>query len=118
MDLLFSSCEQCSLYFSKVCVCIKFLLCNIYQDSSVYGMMCIKYVLKTFLKGNFVVRSEFSCVRSSHDLCACAHAHSLQGTLVHTWWLELDSNLRPSGHKALNLPLGQSTLPYIIINIF
>jgi len=42
----------------------------------------MKYVPKTFLNGNFVVRSEFSCVRSSHDLCARAHAHSLEGTLV------------------------------------
>ena len=38
--------------------------------------MCIKYVQKTILKGNFIVRSEFSCVRSSHDLCARAQAHS------------------------------------------
>jgi len=28
------------------------------------------------------VRSKFSCVHSSHDLCARAHAHSLEGTLV------------------------------------
>jgi len=28
------------------------------------------------------VRSKFSCVRSSHDLCAHAHAHSLEGTLL------------------------------------
>jgi len=28
------------------------------------------------------VHSKFSCVRSSHDLCAHTHAHSLEGTLV------------------------------------
>ena len=28
------------------------------------------------------MRSNFSCVRSSHDLCARAHAHSLEGTLL------------------------------------
>jgi len=27
------------------------------------------------------VRFKFSCVRSSHDLFGCAHAHSLEGTL-------------------------------------
>src|SRR6218665_1218712 len=27
------------------------------------------------------VRTKFSCVRSSHNLCAHAHAHSLEGTL-------------------------------------
>jgi len=27
------------------------------------------------------VRSKFSSVRSSHDLCARTHAHSLEGTL-------------------------------------
>src|SRR6218665_3766409 len=41
-------------------------------------MMCIKYVQKTFFKGNFFVRSEFSCVRSSHDLCVRTHTHSLE----------------------------------------
>ena len=30
-----------------------------------------------------VVRSKFSCVHSSHSLCARAHTHSLEGTLVH-----------------------------------
>jgi len=30
------------------------------------------------------VRSMFSCVRSSHDLCARTHTHSLEGTLVVT----------------------------------
>src|SRR6188768_1454664 len=27
----------------------------------------------------------FACVRSSYDLCARAHAHSLEGTLVQTY---------------------------------
>jgi len=27
------------------------------------------------------MRSVFSCVRSSHDLCANAHTHGLEGTL-------------------------------------
>jgi len=30
------------------------------------------------------VRSKFSCVRSSHHLCARALVHSLEGTLVKT----------------------------------
>src|SRR6218665_952647 len=40
---------------------------------------------------------------------------------VPTWWLEWDSNLRPSGRKALNLPLSNHTpklcshcIPYIV----
>jgi len=33
---------------------------------------------------NFFMRSKFSCVRSSHDLCARAHAHSLEGALFVT----------------------------------
>src|SRR6218665_3816505 len=28
------------------------------------------------------VRSKFSCVRSSQDLCALTHAHSLEGTVL------------------------------------
>jgi len=31
---------------------------------------------------NIYVRSKYSCVRSSHDLCAHAHMHSLEGTLI------------------------------------
>ena len=30
------------------------------------------------------MRSKFSCVRSSHDMCARAHAHSLEGTFLMT----------------------------------
>src|SRR6218665_894657 len=30
---------------------------------------------------NIYVLSKFSCERSSHNLCARAHAHSLEGTL-------------------------------------
>jgi len=36
----------------------------------------------TFLEKLFFVRSMFSCVRTSYDLCVRAHAHSLEGTLV------------------------------------
>src|SRR6218665_620798 len=37
---------------------------------------------KTQFGGNIYVRSKFSCVRSSHDLCVRAHARSLEGTLT------------------------------------
>jgi len=37
---------------------------------------------KSIFGGNIYVCSKFSCVRSSHDLCACTHAHDLEGTLV------------------------------------
>ena len=36
---------------------------------------------KKIVGGNIYVRSKFSCVHLSHDLCACARAHSLEGTL-------------------------------------
>jgi len=38
-----------------------------------------KYVQKPFLEGKFYVRFKFSCVRSSHDLCARAQ---LRGSLL------------------------------------
>jgi len=43
----------------------------------------MKYVQKKFLK-KIYVRSKLSCVRSSHDLCARAHVHSLEGTMDDT----------------------------------
>jgi len=39
--------------------------------------ICAKHIFG----GNSYVRSKFSCVRSSHDLCAHAHANSLEGKL-------------------------------------
>src|SRR6218665_756223 len=36
-------------------------------------MTSMKYVQKNILGGNIYVRSKFSCVRSSHDLCVCTH---------------------------------------------
>jgi len=75
---------------------------HLYIGWCAYRMMRIKYVPKTYLKGHFVVRSEFSCVRSSHDLCARAHAHSLEGTLPQRWdnhWLR---GIDASGASASN----------------
>jgi len=40
--------------------------------------MCAKNIFKR----EIYVYSKFSCVCSPHDLCASAHAHSLEGTLV------------------------------------
>ena len=37
---------------------------------------------KNMCSRKMYVRSKFSCVRSSHRLCAHAHAHSLEGALV------------------------------------
>jgi len=45
----------------------------------------MKYV-KKLLGGKIYVRSKFPCVRSSHDLCACAHA-------LYTHW-SLGKNIR------------------------
>jgi len=49
-----------------------------------------KICAKHIIGGNIYVRSKISCVRSSHNLCARAQAHSLEGTLfpadtVTTW---------------------------------
>jgi len=41
----------------------------------------MKFVKNIFLKAKYD-RSKFSCVRSSHDVCVRAHAHSLEGTLL------------------------------------
>ena len=57
-----------------------FLCATFYQHSFIFRTS-MKYVQKTFKKKN-VVRSKFSCVRSFHELCAHAHAHSLEETLV------------------------------------
>src|SRR6218665_427698 len=61
----------------KVYVCTKFLVSNIlpaliYIYNDMYEMCA-----KTFFKEKMYVRSKFSCVRSSHDLCVRAHTHSL-----------------------------------------
>src|SRR6218665_3613489 len=39
---------------------------------------------KNIFGRNIYVRSKFSCVRSSHDLCARTHAHISEGTLGRT----------------------------------
>ena len=54
------------------------------MNSSAFGLTCIKYMQKALLelREHLYIRSKFSCVRSSHDLCARAHAHSLEGTLL------------------------------------
>jgi len=42
---------------------------------------------KNIVGGNIYVRSKFYCVRTSHDPCARAHMHSLEGTLVTASWI-------------------------------
>ena len=73
--------KQCSLEFSKVCVHIEFLLCNIYQDLSVFGTTCTKLCAKAFFEGTFLCAPRF-LVCARHAVCVHAHAHSLEGTLV------------------------------------
>jgi len=52
------------------------------QDSPVSVKTCMKYV-QNFLEESFCTLL-VSCVRSSHDTCAHAHVHSLEGTLATT----------------------------------
>src|SRR6218665_3512496 len=40
------------------------------------------HVCANILGSNIHARFKFSCVRLSHGLCARAHAHSLEGTLI------------------------------------
>ena len=76
-------------------VCEQSLLCaTLYQHSSMFRTPCMKYVQTHFLKKIYVC-SKYSCVRSSHDLCACAHAHSLEGTLVIVYELLATSFSKP-----------------------
>ena len=56
------------------------------------------------------MRSKFSCLRSSCDLCACTHAHSLEGTLITI------SSIHRSGHFSVSFmavtsgPTGKSQI--------
>ena len=51
------------------------------MNSSEFGMMCMKYVQKHFWREHLLAL-QFSCVGLSHDLCARAPVHGLEGTLV------------------------------------
>jgi len=48
---------------------LNFLCATFYQHSSIFRMPCMKCIQKHFLKEIYVC-SKFSCVCSSHDLCA------------------------------------------------
>jgi len=50
---------------------------------------------------NIYVRLKFSCVCSSHDLCACAHMHSLEGILVSVANFVLGGTLKLGNIKKL-----------------
>ena len=52
--------------FPLVCVCMKFLLCNI-----LLGLVCIWNNMYKICAKYFLME-HFSCVRSSHGLCARA----------------------------------------------
>jgi len=61
-------------------MCTKNFMCaTFYQHLSIFRIMYMKCVPQNFLKENLCT-PQVSCVCSSHDLCA--HAHSLQGTLI------------------------------------
>ena len=75
-----SSQSMFPLNFLKSVCTQNFLCATLYQHSSIFRMTCMKYMQKHFLK-KICVRSKFSCVRSSRDMCARVHTHSLEGTL-------------------------------------
>src|SRR6218665_1243950 len=63
-------------------VCKKFPVCTIlsaliYIQNAMYEMWA-----KNIFNRKIYVHSKLSCVRSSQDLCARVHAHSLEGTLL------------------------------------
>src|SRR6218665_641506 len=59
-----------------------------------------EYVKKTFFERNIYVRSKFSCVHSSHNLCASTHEHSLEGMLTMIFLILLNAihSFIHSGH--------------------
>ena len=63
----------------NVCVCTKFPVFNILLALILFRTSWMKCVQKIF-KGKFMCALSF-LVRSSHDLCARAHMHSLERTL-------------------------------------
>src|SRR6218665_1791826 len=54
---------------------------NLFFQECFFSLTCM---CKNIIFGGklFFVRSTFSCVRASYDLCARANAHSLEGTLL------------------------------------
>ena len=119
-------------------VCAKYFLCaTFYQHSSMFRTPCRKCVLKHFYM-KIYVRSKFSCVRSSHYLCARAHASQLRGNidlqhtspssllvretfpassfpLEHAWHLHADEHL--AARTCWTLPFAVHT-PWTILRIF
>jgi len=71
---------------------------------------------KNSFEGNIYVRSMFSCVRSSHDLCAHAHMHSLEGTLINTTTITIIIIII----IVISFLLGISVIPwdYMILGIY
>ena len=51
--------------------------------------LCVKLIVRNMCKHifrkNIYVHSKSSCVPSSHDQCARAHVHGLEGTLDAQW---------------------------------
>ena len=70
------------LFFLNLCAHKMFA--TFYQDPSVFGTTCMKYVPKHFWKEHLCALQVFLCVLVSQ--LVCARAHSLRGTL-------------PMGHK-------------------
>src|SRR6218665_3814601 len=71
------------LIFSSLCAQVIFA--TFHPDSSVFGVVCMKYVQKHFRRNIFCAILDL-CVCSSYDPCVHAHVHSLEGTL-HTIYL-------------------------------
>jgi len=82
MQILFPLATNVPSNFFKICVQIMFLLCNILPELIWIWNYVHEICAKHSFRGNIYVRFKFSCVRSSHNLCA--HAYSLEGTLLAT----------------------------------
>jgi len=71
------------LIFQSLCAHTKIFVQHftrtcLYLERRVWNMS------KNMFWRNIYVCSKFSCVCSSHGLCACAHTHSIEGTLPPT----------------------------------
>src|SRR6218665_3536026 len=72
-----------SNFLKPVCAS-NFCCATFYQDSSVFGTACMKYVQKHFLEEHLCALQVSLCALVSRLVCVRAHAHSLEGTLLYT----------------------------------
>jgi len=85
------------LIFQNLCV-LKISFVQHFSRTTLYFERCVWHMCKNISERNIYVSSKFSCVRSSHGLCACTQVHSLEGALLLMHFLsETSSSYANSG---------------------